>query len=224
MSTQYIWLSHVLSSETPVYGGGKEGFKCMPDKQMCDGDSCNTVTLEFSNHLGSHVDAPQHFIPSGITVDDFSPADWIFNKPLLIEIDTLDSELITEEHFQLTMFEDIKDADLVLIKTGFEKYRYEERYWKSAPGFSENVYNLLADRFASFNAIGMDTISMSSLSHRATGRKAHRTFLGAGIRIFEDLMLSNLSYKSDLNKVYAFPLRYKNADGAPTTMVGEIGG
>lgn len=224
MSTEHIWLSHVLSTETPVYGGGTEGFKSTPEKQICRGDSCNTIKLEFSNHLGSHVDAPQHFISTGMTIDEFIPGDWIFNKPLLIEIDVSDSELITEQHLQAVITKNVDDADLVLIKTGFEEFRREERFWKSAPGFSETIYDYLANKFASFNAIGMDTLSISSLSHRETGRKAHRVFLGAGIRIFEDLMLSNLNHKKKLHKVYAFPLRYEQGDGAPITMIGEICG
>ena len=78
-----IWLSHVLTKHTPAYGGG-EGMRIEHEKQINCGDSCNTAKLAFSNHLGSHVDAPRHFIESGITTESYEPQDWIFIKPLVI--------------------------------------------------------------------------------------------------------------------------------------------
>jgi len=65
-------------------------------------------------------------------------------------------------------------------------------------------------------------ISISSLKHRDKGRMAHREFLQRGILIFEDMRLSELQPHTHLQKIIALPLRFKQGDGAPVTIVGVI--
>ena len=80
----------------------------------------------------------------------------------------------------------------------------------------------MIDRFPSLRAIGLDTISISSFSHRDVGRAAHREFLNSGIRIIEDMKLKNIIEPSKLMRVIALPFRYLGSDGAPTTIIGEV--
>jgi len=82
---EWLWLSHVTSSNTFAYGGGS-AFNAVAEMQMKCGDSCNTVTLNLSNHIGSHVDAPRHFISDGLGIDKYSASDWVFKKPILVSI------------------------------------------------------------------------------------------------------------------------------------------
>jgi len=131
-------------------------------------------------------------------------------------------EIITVNKIEECISESIKDADLVLLKTGIEKYRDQERFWKYPPGFSPDICDYLMKRFKSFSAVGMDAISISSFQYREVGRLAHEAFLGSGIRIFEDLALGNITKSTKLKKVIALPFRYKNADGSPATLIGQI--
>lgn len=80
MKNDWIWLSYVTSNEAPAYGGGS-AFSSTAVKQICCGDSCNTVELFPSNHIGPDVDAPRHFITDARTVTDYSVSDWIFALP-----------------------------------------------------------------------------------------------------------------------------------------------
>lgn len=66
MKNNWIWLSHITSSETPAYGDS--AFEVTNEKQLCCGDSCNTVSIKMFNHIGSHLDAPRHFIANAKTV------------------------------------------------------------------------------------------------------------------------------------------------------------
>ncbi len=221
MKNDWIWLSHVTSDETPAYGGGS-AFSTIPVKQMCCGDSCNTVELSLSNHIGSHVDAPRHFIAEAKTVEDYSVFDWIFEKPLLIDIPSDCVGIIEPEHLDSVMPEKVDDADLVLLRTVDPEKRNSDTYYKSQPGFSPDLCEYLESKFDSFNAIGLNAISISSFLHRNIGRLAHRAFLGSGIRIFEDLALFNIPDTAKLNKVIALPFRYRDADGSPVTVLGDI--
>ncbi len=220
--SRWIWLSHITDLSTPVYGGG-EGFEVSPDKTQSCGDSCNTVTLKLPNHIGSHVDAPKHFIEGGMCVDSYSADDWVFTKPLLLNVIVEQSGIIDSSHVAKVQAEvNHPDADLILFRTGAEQYRGDEAFWKMPPGFSPELCGYLKNRFPSFKAIGMDTISISSFAHRDVGREAHKEFLSSGIRIFEDLSLAFIEDASCLTKVIALPFRYAKSDGAPTSLIGEV--
>ena len=217
----YVWLSHILNNDTPAYGGGT-GFSVTTDKDIDKGDSCNTVTLQLSNHIGSHVDAPKHFVSKGMCIDEYKAEEWVFNKPIFIDVSSSDADIIDANIIESYLDDSIKDADFVMIQTGAEKYRFEQRYWQASPAFSPDISEFLISRFPSFKAIGIDTISISSYAHRELGREAHKQFLGSGIRIFEDLSFCEISSFTNIKKVIALPLRFSNADGAPTTLIGEV--
>lgn len=216
----WLRLSHILSRKTPAYGNGP-GFTIESVRSMCRGDTCNSVHLSFSNHLGSHVDAPRHFIKEGKAVDDYLISEWIFNKAYLIEVKAEAGEVLGIEKVDQAL-EGCVDADLLLIRTGFEMYRDQENYWANSPGFSSLLANYLVERLPTLSAIGFDTISLTSYQNREIGREAHRAFLGAGLRIFEDLSLAKAP-AGNLQFVMALPLIFENADGAPCTMVAWNG-
>lgn len=222
-SGSWVWMSHVNDPTTPCYGG-VTGVEISPDKNQEQGDSCNTVELKISNHSGTHVDAPRHFIANGKTIDHYEATNWIYNKPVILNVGVTDNIIIDENIVEKTINPGTEDADLVIIRTGMEDFRGKDKYWKQAPGFSPGLYKYLQECFASFRAIGMDTISISSYMHRTTGREAHKEFLGNGIVIMEDLSLSGIKEDDELDQVIALPYRYKNSDGSPITVIGNLKG
>lgn len=219
---RWVWLSHVLTTNSPAYGGGS-GLTVAHEKSIEHGDSCNTTRLSFPNHLGSHVDAPLHFIAGGQSIEDYNPEDWLFRRPLLLDLPVNDAELVNSSRFSEVCPTGYSDVDLLLVRTGFSHYRSEERYWRSGPGFSAELAPWLRQRFPRLSAVGLDCISIASLQHREEGRHAHRAFLGGGLRIFEDLALDNVDTGSTLTCVIALPLRFANGDGAPCSVIGLSG-
>ncbi|OQW99487.1 MAG: hypothetical protein BWK74_02080 [Desulfobacteraceae bacterium A6] len=217
--TRYIFLSHTLSKTTPLYGG----CGCIiiePEKSMDKGDSCNTSILTFPAHSGTHIDSPLHFIKQGKSVDSYKAGDWVFTKPLVVDIPRNGPELIGKKDFEGKNYPE--DTDIVLIKTGFENFRGKEHYWQNGPGLSPALAEYLAGRFSFLRAIGIDFISISSLHHRDTGRQAHCEFLGRNILIIEDMSLKELRSPEELIRVIVLPLRIAGGDGAPVTIIGKV--
>ncbi len=215
---RWIWLSHVLAANTPAYGGGA-GLSIGVEKSLARGDSCNTLHLALSNHLGSHVDAPRHFFIDGKAVTDYSPEKWMFRHPLLLDLRVDAGELVGVAHVEPLCTESGASTDLLLLRTGMERVRTEETYWRESPGFSADLAPWLLDRFPLLAAIGLDTLSISSLCYRDEGRLAHRAFLGRDVRIFEDLALGAVSPGAFLESVIALPLRISDGDGAPCSVI-----
>lgn len=215
----FVWLSHVLSNNTPLYGGADK-LQIGPDKSIQSGDSCNTSFLKMPNHAGTHVDAPRHFISGGRTIDSFSASEWTFYNPCIINIEIPPGTLIEQQHIINSNI--FKQADFIIFKTGFEDFREEDIFWQESPGLAPDMAEFLLTKCPKLRAIGLDFISISSLKHRDQGRLAHREFLQRGILIFEDMRLSELQPQTQLQKIIALPLRFKQGDGAPVTIVGVI--
>lgn len=220
-SMAWVWLSYPLDKDTPAYGGGS-GFEYLRDKSLEKGDSCNASRLEFSSHIGTHVDAPFHFVESGKTVDEYSPSSWIYEKPLVISCEMNGSELVRTANLDIPPHVVTEETDLLLIKTGFGKNRANENYWKRNPGISFDLAQSILEKFPGIQALGIDTISISSFEHREEGRKTHRLLLQSGVRIFEDVDLSQVNAGDNLRCVIALPLRFEKADGAPCTIIGML--
>ena len=121
---KHIYLSYFLNEDTPIYGGEKAIF-IENRSEMSNGDSSNTKYLKFPNHSGTHIDFPLHFSDKGKNINDYPPEFWIFKEVGFIE-SSVDN--IQENFSGLN-----KNIEFLIIKTGFGKHRYQNRYWSKQP-------------------------------------------------------------------------------------------
>jgi kynurenine formamidase len=216
-----VWLSHVLNNSTPLYGGAKE-IRISVDRSIQSRDSCNTSSLKINSHAGTHVDAPRHFYQDGRTVESYPPGQWFFSSPGMIEIDSSPGQILDVYALSPSLSNVKSTTDLLLIKTGFEKYRDDAVYWEAGPGLAASLASVFSDALPCLKAIGVDAISISSLLNRPEGRLAHEAFLSRNILLFEDMSLCQLQQDVPVRQVIALPLRYADADGAPCSIVAWI--
>ena len=220
--SNWIFLSYELNSNTPMYGDG-DRFKNNHLKEITKGDTANLSHWSFINHIGTHVDAPFHFIQEGKTISDFAPEFWIIRNTYLIEFCKITpGELLDKKSLRSHYIPE--DTELLLLKTGFGKYRLNETYWKCGPIISPDIAQYLRESCPNLRFFGLDAISVSSYSDRVTGRKAHRTFLEGEqpILLIEDMDLSYVNTDTSFNQVNVSPLRVIKADGSPCTIFAEI--
>ncbi len=215
-----VWLSHVLDSGTPLYAGAND-IRINSQKSIDKGDSCNTSILSLPSHSGTHVDAPFHFLPDGKRISDFAPEEWVFQCPQVLNIHAIPGKIIRPIDIKGEILTN-ENTDLVLLKTGFERHRKKPIYWKNGPGISIDMAEYLIKLFPNMRAIGMDCISVSSLSDRNQGCRVHQLFLQSGLRIFEDMALLAIGVRYQLLQVIALPLRFLPGDGAPCSIIGWI--
>ncbi len=212
-----VWLSHILEEEMPLYGGDR--LSILPGKSILGGDSCNTLYLKLPNHTGSHVDVPYHFLVAGKKIDELPPEEFVYNYPVWLDVQAAPGELLIGDLFPFHQLPEDK-VDLVLIRTGFERFRSLPTYWQESPGLAVELMEKIFSSFPNIKGLGVDLISISSPAHRKEGRRVHRYILSRGVLIFEDLRLSPLHGQSQLVKVIALPLRIAGGDGAPCTVLG----
>lgn len=222
MVGRWIYLSHLLLPSTPAYRGSQSFFDD-PDKQMDRGDSCNTRNWRLSNHAGTHIDFPRHFAVAGSVLEAYDAEFWVMGQVQVVTLpEVAAGEIITPD--ALTGLD--REAQLLLIKTGFGQWRGETAYWQASPGFHPELAEHIRSRMPQVRMVGMDVISLSSFAHRDLGREAHRAFLDhpRPLLLLEDLDLSAVRGDARFDQVVVAPLRVGGADGAPCTVMGRIAG
>ena len=213
------FLSYNISENLTAYKNGKR-IKIINERRIAKGDSCNLTSLELPTHLGTHIDFLYHFDENGKKGDDLQANEFVFKATQLVDISNnlKNDKIITEQNFDELNFN--SNTDLLIIKTGYCKERFNEKYYKNYPGFSEKLAKYFKSKMPKLRAIGFDLISLSSPLNGELGKKAHIEFLKEEkILIIEDMDLRNLDSDSQINTVVVAPLRFENSDGAPVTVL-----
>jgi kynurenine formamidase len=181
-------LTHVFSPRTPVFPAFKP-IQIRPKFSIAkDGFFANEVT--FDEHTGTHLDAPAHFVASGVTADSL-PADKFFAPLAVISI----ADRATKNADALLSVDDVLAWEkqygrlpagaFVAMHSGWDaKVATVDRFLNKdakgtmhAPGFSEEVARFLVKERDIVGA-GVDTLSLDAAS--ASRFVAHLALLGAG--------------------------------------------
>lgn len=217
----YVELSHRLNERTPL-PPGVPPIEVRHHSSMQRGDPSNLFVLTFSNHTGTHVDAPWHFVADGLRPSDFDIGEFVFDHPFCLDLSLGDGETIQATHLQ-PQADRISRCDLLLLRTGYARIRQSDpdRYRLRSPGMSVDGAHFLARNFPRLRAVGLDTVSLACMQHLEEGMEAHRILLsGKGRRflIIEDMNLEvNLTL---LRRVIALPLFVEEVDASPCTVIG----
>jgi len=220
----YILLSHIISSKIPSYGN-RDSVEIKSKSSIEDGETANTSTWIFSNnHIGTHIDVPKHFSDEGLKTYEISISEYFFNNVELIEIPCTEAKLINIEDFN--KLENINlNIELLLIRTGFEVFRNEEKYWNDNPGLSPELAQYLREKYKNLRCIGFDFISLTSWKYRKEGRLSHSEFLTPEknrkpILVIEDMKLSTINTK--INSVVVSPLFVEDGNGGAVTVFANV--
>ena len=219
----YKLLSYPLKADTPEYGGGRS-FRIKRDKMIARGDSCNASILSFSNHLGTHMDCPNHFLNSGKNISQYKTEDFIFSRPVLLHCPKPANGFITEKDISRN-YQKLKKADILLLKTGFYRHRKKSRYVLENPGISPEAARFIRTYLGNIRCVGIDTISISAYRFCDLGRQTHGIFFNdkfrsKPVRLIEDMDLSG-KLKA-MKTVYAFPFFMGKIDSSPCAVLGVL--
>jgi arylformamidase len=197
------------STTTPVYEGNAPlSFTFILD--MRRGDPLTLSAFSLGAHSGTHIDAPQHFIADGASVDQV-PLSELVGPARVIQIpDSVQAIDAAELNRHVW-----KGAERVLFRT-----RSTSGHWMSSAVFrhdfayiAPDAAQLLAD--AGVKLVGIDYISAEQFG--APAPRTHRTLLGKGIPIVEGLDLSDVP-AGDYDLV-VLPIKVRGHEGAPARAI-----
>ena len=169
-----------------------------------DGTEYNLSKIATSVHMGTHMDAPLHFVDGGRTMESM-PLEATLGKARVIEIQH--EKLITVEEL---VPHAIQAGERILFKT-----RNSARQWKTDEFLTDFVHipasaaHYLVDR--GILTVGIDALSVGGFD--TDGPECHRVLLGAGIWIIEWLDLSAVDAGD--YELACLPLLLVGSEGAP---------
>ncbi|GBC69521.1 Kynurenine formamidase [archaeon HR01] len=173
--------------------------------------------LMMAVHTGTHVDAPYHFSPEGVGIDEVRP-EKLVGEAVVADLHGVEElELITLERFLKSLSTEVREGDIVLVRTGWDRYVGDSKYVKSYPGLSREVAEYLVDRRVS--ALGIDTPNPDHPQDSTF--PVHNTLLPRNILIIENL--ANLGSVSGRRiRFIGLPLKLKGLSGSPIRAVAEV--
>lgn len=182
------------------------------------GDSSNMTEFTIASHIGTHIDAPRHFIEGGKTIDQIE-LDRFAGPALVVPITREAEQAITAEDLSEA---DVRPDDIVLLNTGWHR-KFTSPDYQRHPYLSEEAARYLVDRRVKMVGIDCVNVEMPIVARPAGhGRPIHLMLLGHDIPIIENL--ANLDAVTGRRmRLYAFPLSYKGSDGAQARVVAEVG-
>ncbi len=203
-------ISLTISEDFPTWPGDPP-IELKMISQIEKGDLANVTHLSAPVHMGTHVDAPNHFLGNGKTVEDI-PLDYLVGPVLVLEMSS--PEVITAG--DLDAFVIPEGTRRILFKTANSEYWKEEQHT-----FQENFVALGPDAAARLVDLGLIVVGVDYLSVAPFSEPVptHKVLLEAGVLIIEGLDLSRVSAGD--YKLYCLPLKIAGSDGAPARVLLE---
>ncbi|XP_066914771.1 isatin hydrolase-like [Clytia hemisphaerica] len=233
---QFVDLTYNLDNvTTPYFGLFVDHFKFLKKVEFKQPEDFYISWNVFSTneHMGTHIDAPVHFVKGSQTVDEI-PLQRLVGKLFILDVEeeTLKDRFlyITTQHILDAEKKQgkIEDGSILLVNTGLSKFVSNlTKYFGGDPkdissyqhpGLTKEAAQWLVDNrnIASF---GIDT---PSLDHaKTTNFPVHRIFLGQKIPGYENVDLSKIDqFRNKTNVlIIAMPMKIRDGTGAPTRMV-----
>lgn len=161
-----------------------------PVSETKKGAICNLTKIVLGTHSGTHLDAPWHFIPDGKTVEEITLEQTIGSCHMV----SMEGE-VTRSKLEKIMPE---NCERLLIRGDIELTVDGAKY-------------LAGKRLQLLGVEGM------TVGTEETSEKVHKTLLGTGMVILENLDMSKTAPGSYV--LVAAPLRMKGMDGSPVRAI-----
>jgi arylformamidase len=197
----FIDITRTLGLDTLTYTGDRP-LEITYSASMEEGKDWNTFSLKMTNHTGTHLDAPRHMIMNGKDLNKFTAEDFIL-ECLVIEIKS--KKTITLDEIKSYK---IKTGSAVLFKTRHSNEARKELN-KNFVYLEYDAAKYLKEK--KVKLVGIDYLSVDDYYDLKS--PVHHLFFKNNILILEDAYLKKV--KPGKYKLYCFPIKILNANGAP---------
>lgn len=209
-----IDMTHLIKEDMPVFPGTEK--PTLKTANTIAKDGFKETVLSMFSHTGTHMDAPSHIFENEKNLDQFD-INHFSGKAMVLDFSyKKEGEIISLEEI-ISYDLKLNDLEYVIIKTGWDKYWGDDKYYGKFPVLSNEAAIYLSGK--KLKGIGLDVISLDSMDDALL--KNHRAVLSKEMVIIENL--TNLgAFGNEIFTVYFMPLKYKDADGAPIRAFGAV--
>lgn len=178
--------------------------------------------ISLSEHSGTHIDAPRHFIREGCPVDRL-PVTAVMGRGVTVDATFVKPRAVLTlediKNFEAAHGE-IKQGDIVMLRFGWDnKYRLQpdsKAFLEDWPGLSAQGAAYFVQKKVA--AVGCDALSLDAFD--AEKSVCHDTLLGNDIPIIENIC--SLSKLPAFSYVIGLPIKFKNGSGSPLRLIAFL--
>ena len=180
-------------------------------KEPCVGWESRSILI--SEHCGTHVDAPRHFVPDSKTIDQV-PLSKFIGDAVLIDLRGIQKENEPIKKDQLLACckkndLEIRKGDIVILFSA-----------ENTKGLTDDAVDWLIAR--KIKAVGTNIfIEEDRVEDDLIVRNAHMYFLSNGISIFEGLINLEKIEKNRFTFI-GLPLKIQNGTGSPVRAIAIV--
>lgn len=174
---------------------------------MSKGDDANVTFMAGSVHIGTHIDAPVHFVAGQAAIDEL-PLEVLCGEATVVHVKE-DRDVEPKD------FAHVADEGLVrvLFRTANEARWEQITFDKESTAISPTAARRLVA--AGARLVGIDYASVDR--YHATGRPVHRILGAAGVVSVENLDLSRV--EAGRYEMIALPIKLAESEGAPARVI-----
>ena len=183
-----------------------------------DGYEARLLTID--SHVGTHVDAPKHFVPGGKGADQI-PIDRLVGEGVVLDIPKGPYEEISAKDLEIAQ-PSVQKGDIVFIHCGWgDKWHspWDEEAFRSRPGLDATGAQWLVSK--KVKAVGIDSLTIQVGKEEVTpgSPTVHGILLENEVVIVECLV--NLDAIKGQRAIIAIGLvSVKGADGGQARVLG----
>ncbi len=188
-----------------------------PLLRIADAAPLNISVLTMATHIGTHVDAPWHFVPNGKTIDQL-PLEQLCGPAVVIPISRQAGEPIPAGDLEDA---DVREGDIVLLHSGWDT-KFTSPDYAVHPYLSDAAAQWLVDRRVKLVGVDLITPDMPpGLRPPGFAYPIHHILLENDVLIAENL--ANLGpIDGQRVQVYLFPIKIRDSDGGQTRAVAVV--
>jgi len=202
-------ISLTISPDLPVWPGDPP-LELVQFESMDKGAHNNVTRMSSCVHIGTHVDAPRHFLKDGNTVEQL-PLD-VLTGPCYVAQLPDGIEAITAEVLDRTEITSEMKRVLFGTRNSHLWARGESTFQTDFVAITEDGAEWLVE--SGVQLVGVDYLSVAPYGESIP---THTILLKAGVVLVEGLNLSNVM--RGFYDLYCLPLKIAGSDGAPARAI-----
>ncbi len=203
-------ISLTISPDLPVWPGDSP-IHLERTAKMEDGDAANVTHLSMGAHVGTHVDAPYHFLGGEAPTVETLPLNLLIGRAYVLhlpdEVDLISADTLAQANVP-------PRTRRLLFKTR------NSALWANQTAQFQTDFVAISPDGAEYllergvKLVGIDYLSVAPYHQ---GTPTHQILLRAGIVLLEGLDLSQVS--QGRYTLYCLPLKIAGSDGAPARAI-----
>jgi arylformamidase len=206
--------SHLYDISVPIENGmpvwpGDPPLRLEAMARIADGDNANVSSLACGVHVGTHVDAPHHFVDGAATVEAM-PLDVLIGRAYVADLRraaVVDAAALDRARIPP------RTSRLLLRTRNSEIWKRRERSFQTDfVGVDASGAEWLVRR-----GVRLVAVDYLSVAPYGNSRPTHRILLEAGVVILEGVDLSRVP--PGRYTLHCLPLKLVGSDGAPARAV-----